>query len=332
MAAESNCGDLHIVDTGRSRRRPCTGGPLGRAALAAAAVLCLALAARADEVTLETGETLRGTVVERTAGEVVLDHPILGKLRIPGGKVTGVLIGESRKVAPGEDAVAAMPAPAEPVPAWKSKLEVGLNGAGGNTRSNNLMAGVTSERTLPKDIWKFNARYTASSSEGTTTQNRFSAGLRKDWILEDERKSVFAEGLYDHDQFQEWTQRGSVAAGYAFRFLNEKDFTLGYRLGAAGTKEWGSGEDHVRPEGLLGLEGKWKIDASKELVFQSTYYPDLTDRPEYRALSSATISFRLNDAGTLNLRLGVEHEYDTHRTEPFKRTDYRYFLLLVMDF
>ena len=77
---------------------------------------------------------------------------------------------------------------------------------------------------------------------------------------------------------------------------------------------------------------KFALAERIEVTGQATYYPDLSDTPEYRTLSVAGISYKLDDQGTLSLRAGVEHEYDTHRQDPFKRTDVRYFALLVMEF
>ena len=318
-----------------------------RTAAAAAALLLGAAAARADDVGLETGEILEGKVVEQTAMVVILEHPVLGKISIPRARVKFVVTdaekmaaaeqgrrteaATAKAAAGGTAAPAGAPAP-ETKAEWVSKLEVGINGAGGNTRSKNFIAGVRSERTRPRTILKFDARYTLSESGGETTQSRFTTGLRKDWLTDDPRWSWFAEARYDRDQFQEWSQRGNVAAGVLYKFIEKDDLYVGIRVGASGTKEWGSGEDHVRPEGLLGVEAKYKIDDSKEFTFQSTYYPDLTDRPEYRMLSSAGLSVRLDEKGTLNVRFGIEHEYDTHRSRDVKRTDYRYFALLVLHF
>lgn len=319
-----------------------------RGAGLAAALLLGAAAARADDVGLETGEILQGKVVDRTGKELVLDHPVLGKVRIPAARVKFVVTdaekaaaaeaarkaeaAQARAVAEGAPAEGPAGAAAESKAAWISRLELGINGAGGNTRSLNFIGGVKTERADAKGKWTADARYSRTESEGETTQSRLTSGLRRDWTTEDPRWSFFGEARYDRDQFQEWDQRAVVSAGALYKFIEEKDLFVGLRAGGAGTKEWGSGEPHVRPEGLLGVEAKYRIDDAKELVFQSTYYPDLSDMPEFRTFSSIALSIRLDEKGTLNLRFGAEHEYDTHRTGDFKRTDYRYFALLVMDF
>lgn len=302
-----------------------------RIAIGAAAVLLAATAAFADdEVVLQSGETLKGRILERTDFEVVLDHPVLGRVTIPAGRVKSA-VREGEKPPP--------PPPAEP--RWKSKLEAGITGAEGNTDTLSATVGAVSDLELPRHLWHVESRYFLKETDGVTTESRFYALLRKDWRFEKEvRYTFFAEGRYDRDQFQQWTQRATAAGGVTYRFIEKERLFVAFRVGGAATKEWGvertpadpSPDTDVRPEGLLGVETKWKIDDSKELTAQSTYYPDLSDSPEYRTLSSAGLSIRLDDKGAVSFRAGVEHEYDTHRKEPFKRTDVRYFALLVVEF
>jgi putative salt-induced outer membrane protein YdiY len=294
-------------------------------ALAAAAALLFAASASlaADEVVLQSGDTLKGKVLEKNDMHVVLDHPALGKIDIPAGRVKSVAI-EGEK-------------PPVPEPRWVSKLELGLNGSLGNTRSQGFIGGVVSDYKAPLHLWHFESRYFRKEEAGDTTQSRFYAVLRKDWFFEEgSRYSFFAEGRYDRDMFQPWSERGTAAAGVAYKFIQEERLKVGFKVGATATKEWGikqPGRDSdVRPEALLGVEMNWKMSDSKEFSAQATYYPDLSDTPEYRILASASIAFRLNATGTLNLRDGAEYEYDTHSQDPFKRADIRYFLLLVMDF
>jgi putative salt-induced outer membrane protein YdiY len=299
------------------------------APLAAAAALLLAAssALAADEVVLTSGEKLEGRIVERTDMQVVLDHEVLGRITIPAGRVKSA-VKEGEK-------------PPPEAPRWKSKLEAGITGAEGNTDTLSGTAGLVTDLEEPRHIWHFEARWFLKETDGETTENRSYALGRKDWRFDKEvRYTFFAEARYDRDQFQQWDQRATAAAGVTYRFLEEEALFVAFRVGGAATKEWGlertpqdpSPDDDLRPEGLVGVEMKWKIDDSKEFSAQSTYYPDLSDLPEYRTLSTAGISIRLDEKGTMSLRAGVEHEYDTHRKDPFKRDDIRYFALFVMEF
>jgi len=292
------------------------------------AVLLLsgAAAAAADEIVLENGDVLKGKVVEKTDVHVVVDHPTLGRIDLPAGRVKSIVL-------EGE----APPPPAKVAPRWVSKLEAGINGSSGNTKTFGFIGGLVSEKKLPLDLWHFESRYFYGKTDGDEVMNRFYADLRKDWFFSDgSRYSFFAEGRYDRDRFQEWKQRATASAGVAYKFINKEKLFVGFRVGGAATKEWGvEGPDRdtdVRPEGLLGLETKWKIDDRKEFTAQATYYPDLSDMPEYRLVASAGLSIRLDDKGAMTLRGGVEYEYDTHRADPFEKEDVRYFALFIFEF
>jgi putative salt-induced outer membrane protein YdiY len=292
------------------------------------AVLLLAAAAAsaADEVVLENGDVLKGKVLEKTDVHVVLDHPTLGKIDLPAGRVKSITL---EGQAPGP--------PPPPPPRWVSKLEAGINGSAGNSKTFGFIGGFVTEKKTALDLKRFEARYFYATTDGEPIQSRAYGIFRKDWFFaSDSRYSFFAEGRYDRDRFQPWTQRATASAGVAYKFINKERLFVGFRVGGAATKEWGlEGPDrdtNVRPEGLLGVETKWKIDDRKELTAQVTYYPDLSDTPQYRMIASAGISIRLDEKGAMTLRGGVEYEYDTHHQAPFEREDVRYFALLIFEF
>jgi hypothetical protein len=323
-----------------------------RRAVAALVIFAAASAAPADDVVLVDGDVLRGKVLEKSDVEVVLDHPLLGKVKIPAARVKEVRIGADAK--PPEPP----PPPPPPPRNWKAQFEAGVNGAEGNSNTINGIAGFKWEHAIPKKTASFTARYfyseTGKNVPGPdnnleTKESRLTATARRDWIFEsNDDLSFFAEARYDRDINTPWDQRATAAAGLAWKFVHDKtkdhEMFLGLRIGAAATKEWGNEENplteveerdlnrHVRPEGLLGLEAKIPLSSRSEFTAQSTWYPDLSDLWESRVLSSAGITYKLDEKGSMYIRTGVEHEWDTHREDPFKRQDVRYFALFVLDF
>jgi putative salt-induced outer membrane protein YdiY len=325
--------------------------PAMRVAIVAAVVAVLSSSALADEVGLASGERLIGTIVEKDATTVVLQHGILGRLEIPAEKVTFTWVDEIAKqereaavrAADGKAAIAgkkdadaaaaSVAVPAKPADPWKVALEVGLNGAEGNSDSLNGRAGLVAAREDDGGRWKLDASWDVGEADGTRTKNRFTAGAHRDFKTKWDRWTFFGDARYDRDQFTEWDQRASISGGAGYALVKRDAFTAALRFGAAGTKEWGSmDDDHVRPEGLLGGDVTWKPAGIHEIGAGSTWYPDLADGPEYRLVSYATWKIRLDEKGAVSLRLGVDHELDTHRAPPFKRQDVRYFALLIVEF
>src|SRR5258706_11024900 len=81
-----------------------------------------------DTVTLDTGETLKGKVVESGAAGVVLEHPVLGRVSLPAGE------GKAGAEEGGK--------PPEPPVAGKSRFQAGRTGALGNTDHTRPLAGA----------------------------------------------------------------------------------------------------------------------------------------------------------------------------------------------
>jgi putative salt-induced outer membrane protein YdiY len=89
-------------------------GAARRTVLAGIFTLTLAVLARADAIKMPNGETLRGTIVQETAEQVVFQSASFGELRIP--RAPGMTLERSGSLAPAAPAVASgsTPAPAAP--------------------------------------------------------------------------------------------------------------------------------------------------------------------------------------------------------------------------
>ncbi|MHC4922815.1 MAG: DUF481 domain-containing protein [Planctomycetota bacterium] len=303
----------------------------------AVCLLGATMAARADELQLTSGETLKGTLVERTDDAVVFEHAVLGVLTVKNANVANVRVeGEpTTDVEPTKDLEAEKAEAAKKMKEqeWKSVLEIGFAGAEGNSDNANAHVGVASEKKDEEGQTKVDAKFTWAESEGEETTNRVTAGAFRDWNMGDSEWTLFTAARYDRDRFTEWDQRGSLAAG-AGRTIYKTDVReLTGRLGASATKEWGgSDDDHVRPEGLVNVSYEWKINENQTFTARSTYFPDLSDGPEYRLVSGADWTIKVDSVSGMSLKFGVEHELDTHRMDPFKRQDLRYFGLLIYAF
>jgi len=306
-----------------------------------AAVLGLAAWAVADEVELVSGEVLKGVHVECAEGRVRFDHPILGRLDLAEDQVravrpdagtdaeAGAAAGASS--IPGSAGAAAAPAaPAEP--AWKFKAELGLNGTSGNTKTQDLRAAIGALLEQPEHRWKFDAGWLRSKTDGVKTKDQAYVQGLKDWMWSDSPWIAFVTSRYDRDEFQAWDERVSVGAGVGYKLVDATDFKLRLRAGLNEVREYGSGNDFWRTEGLLGAEAVWKISDSQSLEGAVTWYPDLRDSGKYRLVSSIVWSIKLSSADNLSLKMGAEDEYDTHREPPFKKSDLKYFAAIQYEF
>src|SRR5215471_19683047 len=104
------------------------------------------VAAAADAIELVNGDKLTGTVIETTAERVVLDPPVLGRVEIPAEQIKPKrephgLFGTSF------------------LAGWTRTFAVGVSGAQGNTRTNDVLASLGMNYADDSERWDFGAAY-----------------------------------------------------------------------------------------------------------------------------------------------------------------------------
>lgn len=212
---------------------------------------------------------------------------------------------------------------------WELELSLGLNGSRGSTDSDNLRAGFSASQETNRNIFSLDLTYKYAREDSDKTENRFIALARNDWKLGDDSPwSVFAEGEYEDNEFQNFDQRVRGSGGVGYRIIGDENATLRARVGAGYTHSFGDVDDGY-VNGLVGLDFTTKVAENQELVTSVTYYPNLEDTGEFRLVSTAAYSVSLDSEGSLSLRLGVENRHDSE-ADPKSDTDY--FVLLVYGF
>lgn len=384
-----------------------------------AATLCAALShARADQVELTNGDTLRGIVVDRNADGLVLDHPVLGHIVIPAENVRSVLItprqGEEtppppvtrttsstvvqrpETTPPAPDATSppettqegvavetvtvtpAPPAPpvsgpvasplilpseddghdgghdmldpllmeagffAGPLPwpleylrlkGYRSQIELGFNGTQGVSETTAARMAFLTGRETTKTRSKFGAIYNLSISNNETTRNDLNIQNQENWLMPGSPWYWYLEGIYDYNEFADWEHRIAGSTGPGYQLIKTRTFDLRLRGGLGASKEFGSENDNVVPEGLLGAEVIWKLSSRQRITANTAFYPDLTDPVLHnRSVSTAEWNYLLDRERRLSLKMGVRAEYQSITTDDSPNTDLRYFGALVFGF
>jgi putative salt-induced outer membrane protein YdiY len=204
--------------------------------------------ASADKVELEDGDVLRGTVVEQTDAQIVLEHSVLGRLEIPRDQITDLDIEGKKDVK------------------WDSHVNAAFNAAAGNTEESSLRIGGRSRRRSQSTRLRLDATYYLSTSESVIDNNKLTLGIEHDWLLPDlSRWFFFADGRFDYDQFESWKERIASHVGPGYDIIGKEGLHLDARVGVGARKEWGSQDDAWKPEGLLGLRFDWEITRRQSL-------------------------------------------------------------------
>jgi len=308
--------------------------------------LCAITTARADVVRLANGDELTVTIVERDEANVTFEHPTLGRLTLPAAAVTlNPTPAEGASAAGATPPAPAVPAP-EPAPlrllgvsimdGWKRRLELSADGSRGNSDTASVRVGFDGRYENTDRRWIVEADYYHATSNNGTSDNKFAIDVTRDWLTAGSPWFYFLKGRYDYDDFDTFRHRATVSGGVGYQFVKRDDFDLLLRVGAGGNYAWDAAADGVgdefTPEGLVGVEGAWRIDLRFPLEFRNTFYPDLDDAGEFRNLSKLSLLVPIDVARSMYFKIGLENEYESQTLDDSRHNDLRYAASLVVEF
>ena len=212
---------------------------------------------------------------------------------------------------------------------WRHQLELGLNGASGNSDAMHLHVGYNSDYADTEDTWKFSSAYDRSKSDGEISGNRFFADLKKEWLWPDTPWFSFLQGRYDRDRFKDWDYRFSASGGIGYQHLKNEHWDIGSRLGLGGFISRGDDHEMSTPELILALDAAWNISRNEAFEFTTAFYPDLDEGGEYRNLTSIDWVIKMAEQRNLAIKLGLRNEYDSQVSEGTEKNDFTYHLSLA---
>jgi putative salt-induced outer membrane protein YdiY len=215
---------------------------------------------------------------------------------------------------------------------WSGGIELGLNGATGNTEMLNFRGSAGARRTTDRYDTMGDITYTYSTDDGDESANRLEANARNDWLIPDSKWLFFADAKYEYDEFTDYDSRlsGHVGAGYRF-IKTEKDDLLG-RVGVGAYKEWGGSDDDLTPEGVLGADYTHIFSELSSFTATVDFYPQLDEIGPYRFVGRAAYQVILDQETNLIFKIGAEDRYDSTPGDGFKRNDFTYFAMLGWKF
>ncbi len=286
-----------------------------------------------DVITLSSGETLKGTILDVNDDTVQFDHPVLGRIELERQNVTlprqmldDLERAEDRLAMSVQSGEAVEPSP------WQLRLVAAGSYSSGNTDNINANAIFTARRKTDTSRLTLDTAYYFGQDSGDRSENRFTAGVRHDWLLPESRWFIFADGRFDYDEFQSWEYRLTSHVGVGYELIEPEPLQLNLLAGIGAIKEFNSDNEDVRPEGMFGAEGVWAMSARQELRFSSLFYPDFDDFGEFRVVSSLDWSLLLDNDLDLSLTAGFRHEHQSKVSADRRHNDYRFFVGLQMDF
>jgi len=231
-----------------------------------------------------------------------------------------------------DEAEAPDPAPASFLEGWDFSVEAGIVGSSGNSENFSGRIRLDAQRLTETMETRAHASYLFERSGGTRSASRGEVGVRNDWLLDGPWR-LFANGLWEYDEFQAWRHRFSAAGGVGYEFINNDTTTLVGLVGAGASFETGNmANEKVVPEALLGLDFAHDLSSKTSLTASTRYHPDLEDPKEFRLTNRAGLEVTIDEETGMTLGAGAEHRHDSNPGMGIDPNDVDYYLTLGWKF
>ena len=183
-----------------------------------------------ETIELSNGDILNAAISRSSEHFIIIEHPVLGSLTIDKSRISEIrptpeVNGEVRQTAAGTP-------PETPeekqqtavdhglfgngfLAGWERILSAGLSGTSGSSNNASFRGDIKTNYKNKEKRWNINMFYYYAAENNSTTDNRFTANLLREWLLADSDWFYFANGGYDWDQFKDWDHRIRLGAAQA---------------------------------------------------------------------------------------------------------------------
>ncbi|QDU71809.1 DUF481 domain-containing protein [Mucisphaera calidilacus] len=213
---------------------------------------------------------------------------------------------------------------------WDRRFTLGIDGEENDSPEFNFFTLLELDYTSDYHRWNIDVSYDYGTEEHDLSDNEFLFSVLKDWVFPDKTFFYWAHGSYEYDEFDDYRQRWTGFGGLGLNLYKDEKHLLDGRAGLGIINEVDPSD--TRPEGVFGLEYKWKINDNQDFFVSNYVFPNLEDLTRYRNETVVDWIIKMDAAEGLSLRIGLENEYDMNVTGGSKRNDLNYRLALVIDF
>jgi putative salt-induced outer membrane protein YdiY len=215
---------------------------------------------------------------------------------------------------------------------WKSSLELGLNGASGNTNNSNLFIGWDGQRDYRGGDLSFDLDYFFQRADSAITMDRAVALGRYEREIGETSVDWFVQGFFEYDQLRAYPGRLSVTAGLSKQLIETNRFQFTGRAGAGASKKINAPDDRWRPELQFGADYEYRLTERHRIFGFIDYFPDVTRFSTYRLNAKLAWESRLEEQWGLAIRASVLNWHDSDPGPDTKANDLFYVLSLVWGF
>lgn len=315
----------------------------------------------ADEIMLENGDRLTGTVTGLEKGVLTFATDYSEPVKIKTSKIKTIRTSESKAVhlksgeilkgrmttdegggltigQSGErgetvtawDNVASVNPPAVKPVKWKGSANLGANFQDGNTNRMNISAGADAARRTAKDRYKLRFQYNYGEEEQEVTARSYYGETKYDYF--------FTKAVYGYlsvellkDKFKDLRLRTVTGPGVGYQFWDDETRSLLLEAGLSYfSEDLKEGEDKDWITARLAGDLRYRFAGTLEFADQLIVYPSLEKGSDYKLRNEASLTSPLVSGWSLKLANILEH--DGNPPEGVERNDWHWILALQYSF
>lgn len=214
---------------------------------------------------------------------------------------------------------------------WEGRVELGVNGSGGNSDRFATRYGAKIKRQTRRTTFTADLLYSQSSANGTTNEDKLLAESRSEWRLWETPWHYFGHGTADYDQFTAYGVRLAADTGLGYQYVDTGWTQFKGRAGVGFSQEFDSPDERFIPEAVVGMSFEHRLTPRQKLIATGDLFPDVTDVQEFRIRSNASWEIKIDPPARLSLRLGLIERYDSTPNGK-RKNDLDYSTLIVWEF
>lgn len=337
-------------------------GFLKRLIMASGVAACVAFphqGAVADEVVLDNGSVITGTVVKLENGALTMSTPFSEPVVIRASKISRIttdspvevrLKGKELlkgtlsstetgrvEVSPGNgrgavtiswDEVEALNPPRGS--SWTGSISVGAATQSGNTDRTSVTAGGEAERKSETDRATFNLLYNYADEAGELTARNIYGALKYDYFFT-EKFYGYAGMEISSDRFKDIRSRTVFGPGVGYQLWDDSVRSLLLELGAAYfTQDLYEGADDSWATARAAASLKWRFSRSLSFGDKLVGYSRIDDLSDFQLRNEASVITALSAAWSMKLTNIIE--YDSDPSANVEETDTYWVLALQYSF
>jgi len=325
----------------------------------AACVVFTGRCALADEVVLDDGSVITGTVVKLEDGALTMSTSFSEPVVIKASKISRITTDSPVEVrlkdkellkgslssaeagrvvvSPGSgrgsvsvswDEVEALNPP--PGARWTGSISIGAGTQSGNTDRTSVTAGGEAERKSDTDRAAFRLLYNYADEAGVLTARNIYGALKYDYFFT-ERFYGYAGVEMSSDRFKDIRSRSVLGPGAGYQIWDDSVRSLLLELGVAYfTQDLYEGADDSWATARAAVSLKWKFSRSLSFGDKLVGYSRVDDLADFQLRNEASVITALSSAWSMKLTNIIE--YDSEPSVNIEKTDTYWVLALQYSF